>query len=147
MQTDKTIFAYIFSFIPSHKMKMSAMLINSELIKFKRENQLSILRVTAHKLFHQATPLMCKLHHDSSAPPSKQESFSKSSFPAGLGEALNCIQSEISPTKALFHLTSHWSWHHCFPTPTQHWGALESKSGEKLALPYCVIPCTHYTMN
>lgn len=46
--------------------------------------------------------------------PCKQQSFSTSSFPAGLGEALSCIEPEI-PTKPLFHLSSHCSWHHCFP--------------------------------
>ncbi len=44
---------------------MSAMLCNSELIKCKREKQFSILCVASHKVFYQATQLMCKLRHDS----------------------------------------------------------------------------------
>lgn len=117
------------------------MLCNTELIKFKREKKFSILCVASHKVFYPATQLMCKLRHDSIVPPSKQESFSKSSFPAGLGEALNCIQSESSPTKALFHLTSHWSWHHCFPTPAQHWGALQRITG------FAILRHTSHTLH
>lgn len=98
-----------------NKLNMSVMLCNCELLKCKREKQLSILcaRVASDKLFYQATPLMCELQDDSIIPPSKQESFSKSSFPAGLGEALNCIYRErdfsnngIMPSDLTLKMTS-----------------------------------------